>query len=94
MPLGRKHFRRSRDAPIFAHSRQNRANGTYFVTERTVASPVVKDRLSLKTFIYLSRWRTSLKTLDERESRGDSEPVVDDRKGVHRREREGPQRDH
>ena len=59
MPLGRKHFRRSRDAP---HSEKD-----------YLASPVVKDRLLLKTSIYHSRRQTPIKLLDDIEPLGDSE---------------------
>jgi hypothetical protein len=44
-----------------------------FLTERTVASPVVKDRRSLKTCLYLSRWLRPLKTLDDWDDVTDSE---------------------
>ena|SRR5438270_13968983 len=91
MPLGRKHFRRSRDAPIFAHSRQNHANGNYVL--RKGLWPVLLSKIigpkALPSTIYLSRWRKSVKTLDERESQGDSERVVDDRNGRHRKGCEG-----
>ena len=43
-----------------------------FVTERTVASPVVKDRLFLKDYIYNSRHKP-IKLLDDIESLRDSE---------------------
>jgi hypothetical protein len=59
MPLGRKHFRRSRDAPIYYG--------------KTVASPVVKDRLSLKTSFYHNRWQPVIKSLDDAKLPGDSE---------------------
>jgi hypothetical protein len=42
MPLGRKHFRRSRDAPICCAAQSLTAMAGN--TERTVASPIVKDR--------------------------------------------------
>jgi hypothetical protein len=60
MPLGRKHFRRSRDAPILLRK------GLWPVL-------VVKDRLSLKTCIYNSRHQTRIELLDDIEALGDSE---------------------
>lgn len=59
MPLGRKHFRRSRDAPIC----YGKDCGQVLI---------VKDRL-LKSCIYLSRRRWLFKTLDEIEPLLDSE---------------------
>jgi len=64
MPLGRKHFRRSRDAPI---------------RKGLLASPVVKDRL-LKSCIYLSRTQPPIKRLDDIAPLGDSKgnaPVLE-----------------
>ena len=60
MPLGRKHFRRSRDAPILLRK------GLW-------TSPGCQRSLFLKTCIYLSRRRTLVKVLDGIDRLGDSE---------------------
>ena len=65
MPPGRKHFRRSRDAPIY-------------YGKGLVPSPVVKDRLFRKNVVqknclYLSRWQSHSKALDDGNRMDDSE---------------------
>jgi hypothetical protein len=72
MPLGRKHFRRSRDAPNMPIRAKTGANGIH-VKEKPVASPVVKDPRSLMTCLYLSRWLRPLKILDDWDDVTDSE---------------------
>jgi hypothetical protein len=57
MPLGRKHFRRSRDAPI---------------SEKDFWPSFLSKIVVLKTCIYLSRWQRLFKTLDEGKAQRDS----------------------
>jgi hypothetical protein len=60
MPLGRKHFRRSRDAPIW-------------YGKDCGQSLLSKIALSLKTSFYHNRCRTVIKLLDDVKLPGDSE---------------------
>src|SRR6476646_8170437 len=58
MPLGRKHFRRSRDAPK---------------PERTIGQSCCQRSFAEKSCIYLSRWQTPIKLLDDILPLGDSQ---------------------
>src|SRR5258708_2464104 len=62
MPLGRKHFRRSRDAPIYYG--------------KDCGQSCCQRSLSLKTCFYHSRWRRSVKTLDDGDAVSDSEGEI------------------
>lgn len=59
MPLGRKHFRRSRDAPIYYG--------------KDCGQSLLSKIVCPETCLYLSRWRRLVNTLDDREHMGDSE---------------------